>query len=172
MKYARLSKRLDRRKKLIAQDIADIQKAYQQALPFPTQNELRRAHKRGFELQGKTAWYKEIAEMYGVGISAIQRWANEEQRHKRYLQVREQKRGKYNEEKTKLAKAWNLHASALRNTVSLLGFEVVIDHFKDHKGVVQYRTSDEESILQGGTYLKKMLVKGIKSWKVTFTPND
>ena len=51
-------------------------------------------------------------------------------------------------------------------------FEVVVGHFKDHKGVVQYRSSDEEAILQGGTYLKKTLVEGVKSWKITFTPND
>jgi len=35
MKYPRLPEKLDLRKKLMAQDIADIQQAFEDALPFP-----------------------------------------------------------------------------------------------------------------------------------------
>ena len=71
MKYPRLPEKLDKRKKLMEKDKEDIRLAYKQAQPFPTRKELHRARKLGLELQSRTDWYKEVAEMYSVSINRI-----------------------------------------------------------------------------------------------------
>ena len=80
MKYPRLPENVDLRKKLMASDIADIQKAYEDALPFPTQSEVMKKRKMGIEVQSKTQWINEIMELYGVSYHTVYYWTNTEYR--------------------------------------------------------------------------------------------
>jgi len=80
MKYPRLPQELDKRKKLLDKDIKDIQKAYKQALPFPTRKELDSARKLGIDIQSEHQWINEIAEMYNVGYSTVYYWTHSEHR--------------------------------------------------------------------------------------------
>jgi len=86
MKYPRLPEKLDLRKKLMAQDIADIQQAYAEALPFPTRSEiLRRRNLKLGSVQSKTQWIHEIMEIYDVSFHTVYYWTHDEYRAEKML---------------------------------------------------------------------------------------
>jgi len=96
LKYPRLPETLDRRKKLMEEDKASIRLAYKQAEPFPTRKELHQARKFfGIILQSKSDWRKERAEMYGVDVTTIRIWTDEQQRQKVLIRSRKILQQKY-----------------------------------------------------------------------------
>tara|TARA_R100000306_G_C4321530_1_gene115386 strand:+ start:47 stop:643 length:597 start_codon:yes stop_codon:yes gene_type:complete len=95
MKYPRLPEKLDKRKKLMEKDKEDIRLAYKQAQPFPTLKELHRARKLGLELQSRTDWYKEVAEMYSVNRHSIHHVTEPDYNERRRQADNEYKQEKY-----------------------------------------------------------------------------
>ena len=85
MKYPKLPEELDLRKKLLSQDIKDIQQAYMSALPFPPQGELARARREDPSVQSKRQWILDIAQMYGVSAHTIYYWTHDDYRAMKML---------------------------------------------------------------------------------------
>ena len=152
MKYPRLPEELNLARKLMDQDIADIQKAYQQALPFPTRKELHRARKLGFELQSKTAWREEIAEMYGVSYTSIYIWTDEEQRHKLYS-----RNNKMWQQKYKNMTEAERKAHSKKNTQKQAA---IYARYPVHKAWVSLKTAKNRN----QSHYKGVPVKEIMSW--------
>ena len=116
MKYPRLPEELDKRKKLLHIDIKDIQKAYNESLPFPTRSELDRVRKIGIDIQSETQWITEIAEIYSVGYSTVYYWTHSEHRaEKRMINAKrkndtQEERERHKLNKRKAAKRYPLQA--------------------------------------------------------------
>jgi len=85
MKYPRLPEKLDLRKKLMAQDIADIQQAYAEAMPFPTKSEVMKRRHAGLETLSESQWIAEIMEMYQVSYHTVYYWTHDEYRDEKML---------------------------------------------------------------------------------------
>jgi hypothetical protein len=86
MKYPKLPESLDLRKKLMAQDIADIQRAYKEASPFPSQSECAKRRRLGLAVQSESQWITKMMEVYQVSYHTIYYWVRDD--------YREYKRGK------------------------------------------------------------------------------
>ena len=80
MKYPRLPDALDRRRKLMDTDIADIRLAYAEASPFPSKRELMMRRLTGEKVQSESQWIAEVMEMYLVSYATVYYWTHDESR--------------------------------------------------------------------------------------------
>jgi len=85
MKYPKLHETSDLRKKLMAQDIADIRRAYEQALPFHTKSEIMKRRQSGLEVHSKAQWISQIMEMYQVSYHTIYYWTHDDYRAEKMI---------------------------------------------------------------------------------------
>lgn len=85
MRYPRLPEELDLRKKLTAEDIVDIQQAYEDAAPFPSRSEVMKRRHLGLDTQSESQWIKEIMEMYDISYHTVYYWTHDEYRAAKML---------------------------------------------------------------------------------------
>ena len=89
MPYPRLPEDKDKRKKLMARDIAAIRKAYAALAPFPTKSEVLKSRHTEHPLLSETRWMEDMATLYGVGTFAIYYHIKDEYRaHKMRLNAK------------------------------------------------------------------------------------
>ena len=89
MPYPRLPEDKDKRKKLMARDIAAIRKAYAALAPFPTKSEVLKSRHTEHPLLSEPRWMEDMATLYGVGTFAIYYHIKDEYRaHKMRLNAK------------------------------------------------------------------------------------